>query len=256
MKVWNSMLAAIGMYTRIPVKNVDWTEENMCYMLCFVPLVGVITGALQYGLWVLCGLLHSGNMLFACAACCIPLLVTGGIHMDGFCDTVDALSSYRVREKRLEILKDPHIGSFAVMGCCCFFLLQAGCFSTVSKGRTVIIMGAASVLARCVGCLMAVSMKNARKSGSLWTFCNAADKSVTAAVLVGAAIFSCAAAVWMEPLSAMFMILGAALCGVYCVRMAVKEFGGVTGDIIGYSIQVMELSGIAMTAMGGMSWNL
>lgn len=256
MKVWNSMLAAIGMYTRIPVKKVDWTEENMCYMLCFVPLVGIVTGALQYGLWMLNGLLHLGNTLFACVACCIPLFVTGGIHMDGFCDTVDALSSYRVREKRLEILKDPHIGSFAVLGCCGYFLLQVGFFSTVCEGRTVIIMGAASVLARCVGCLMAIFIKNARKSGSLHTFSNAANKSVTAAVLVCVFIFVSAAAVWMDPLSAMLMILGIALCGFYCVTMAKREFGGVTGDIIGFSIQVLELSGIAMAAMGGLLWNL
>jgi adenosylcobinamide-GDP ribazoletransferase len=45
-----------------------------------------------------------------------PIIITGGIHMDGFLDTQDALSSYQPRERRLEILKDSHAGAFAIQG--------------------------------------------------------------------------------------------------------------------------------------------
>lgn len=44
----------------------------------------------------------------------MPLLVTGGIHIDGFSDTMDALSSHAERQKKLEIMDDPHIGAFGV----------------------------------------------------------------------------------------------------------------------------------------------
>ena len=54
-------------------------------------------------------------MCFAFVGLAIILLVTGGIHMDGYMDTMDALHSYGSREKKLEILKDSHIGAFAVI---------------------------------------------------------------------------------------------------------------------------------------------
>ena len=53
----------------------------------------------------------------------LPVLVSGGIHTDGFIDTVDALSSYGDKEKKLEILKDPHTGAFAIIGAIMYYLL-------------------------------------------------------------------------------------------------------------------------------------
>lgn len=256
MKFWNSMLAAIGMYTGIPVKRVDWTEDKICYMLCFVPLAGVITGALQYGMWILSRVFRTGNTLFACVACCIPLLVTGGVHMAGFCHTVDALSAYRVRERRLETLNNPQTGAFAVIGCGCYFLFQMGFFSTVTFGMTVMVMGAAAVLARCAGCLMAVFLRNVAKSDSGRRIFDAADKPVTAAVLVFVLIAVLGVSVWIDTLSAMLMLLGTALSTIYCVTTALRQFGGVTEEIMGFSIQVIELSGAAMAAIGGLLWNL
>ena len=67
-----------------------------------------------------------GNLFFAIAMALIPVIVSGGIHLDGFADTVDALSSYGDREKKLEILKDPNTGAFAVIGLCVYFLADNG----------------------------------------------------------------------------------------------------------------------------------
>lgn len=256
MKIWNSMLAAFGMYSRLPVRNVDWTKENMCYSMCFVPFIGGIIGALQYFAWWICSKITGSNILFACLFTVIPILVTGGIHMDGFCDTVDALSSFRTREKRLEILKDPHIGSFAVIGCCCYLLLQMGFASTVNNSATLLIMCLAPILSRCAACFMAISMRNAKKEGSLYSFTNAASKATSGAVLVGVGILICGLAVGVDLVASMFLILGIMLVLLYCVFMARKQFGGVTGDVIGFSLQVMELAGVIFAAVGGMLWNL
>ena len=64
------------------------------------------------------------GVLFAAAAACLPLLITGGIHMDGFMDTVDALASHQSRERKLEILKDSACGAFAVLYCGVYLLLS------------------------------------------------------------------------------------------------------------------------------------
>ena len=80
--------------------------------------IGAVIGAL----WCVCGLLPLPDMLKAAGFCLIPVAATGGIHLDGFADTSDALSSYGDREKKLAILKDPHCGAFAVIRLCGYFV--------------------------------------------------------------------------------------------------------------------------------------
>ena len=61
----------------------------------------------------------------------MPVAVTGGIHLDGYADTSDALSSYGDREKKLEILKDSHCGAFAVIRLCSYFVAYFGLCGSV-----------------------------------------------------------------------------------------------------------------------------
>ena len=50
--LWNSFLIALSMYSRIPVPQAEWTEKNLCWALCFFPLVGAVIGALGLvGVW-------------------------------------------------------------------------------------------------------------------------------------------------------------------------------------------------------------
>ena len=66
----------------------------------------------------------------------VPVVITGGIHVDGLLDTSDALSSWRDREKRLEILKDSHAGAFAVITACVYFMAFYGGYSQISDNWT------------------------------------------------------------------------------------------------------------------------
>lgn len=71
----------------------------MRYAICFFPAVGILCGAALW-LWsVIARATGMSGVLFASVAACLPILVTGGIHMDGYLDTVDALSSHQPREK-------------------------------------------------------------------------------------------------------------------------------------------------------------
>ena len=121
-----SLDVAFSMYSAIPMPQIEWNERNMKYMMAFFPMVGVVQGALLLGFSLLAQALGLGFVLFAAVAALLPLFVTGGIHLDGFCDTVDALSSHQTREKKLEILKDPHAGAFAIIMGCLYFVLYAG----------------------------------------------------------------------------------------------------------------------------------
>ena len=109
---------AFAMFSALPVPKIEWNERNMRYAMAAFPLIGAVIGAL----WCVCGLLPLPEMAKAAGFCLIPVAATGGIHLDGFADTSDALSSYGDREKKLAILKDPHCGAFAVIRLCSYFV--------------------------------------------------------------------------------------------------------------------------------------
>ena len=116
MKIMRNITVAFSMFSQIPMPRVAWNDENMRYMLCAFPLIGVVIGLCLWAWTGVCILLGINTILFAAGMTLIPVAVTGGIHLDGFSDTVDALSSHAAPEKKREILKDPHAGAFAVIG--------------------------------------------------------------------------------------------------------------------------------------------
>ena len=136
MKFLEPMIIAFSMYSKIPMPRIEWNKENMKYTMCFFPLIGVVTGAIIYlaGMFLdgnIFSKVHSGRLMFAAVMTLIPVFVSGGIHLDGFMDTMDALGSWGDKEKKLEILKDSHNGAFAVIGICCYFTGSLGVWSEI-----------------------------------------------------------------------------------------------------------------------------
>lgn len=93
--IWNNFKVAFAMYSKIPMPPADWEKENMKYALCFFPWVGLAVGAVSAVLFWLLQQIGAGSMLRAAVLTAVPVLVTGGIHLDGYLDTMDALSSWR-----------------------------------------------------------------------------------------------------------------------------------------------------------------
>ena len=85
--LFRSAAMAFSMFSVVPVPMVEWKKENMKYMLCALPLVGVVIGAALWVWYVLCRWLSLGTILFAAGMTLIPPALSGGIHLDGFCDT-------------------------------------------------------------------------------------------------------------------------------------------------------------------------
>ena len=104
MIVLQTIAVAFAMFSAVPVPQFAWNEKNMRYALCAFPLVGLLCGVL----WFVCGVLPLPAPARAAGFCLVPVWVTGGIHLDGYADTCDALASYGDREKKLEILKEPN----------------------------------------------------------------------------------------------------------------------------------------------------
>ena len=250
MRLMRAIAIAFSTYSRIPMPRVDWSEENQRYSMCFFPLVGLAVGlALWLWLW-LCDLWARGAFARGAIGAALPLLVSGGIHMDGFMDTLDAMASWQPREKRLEILKDVHTGAFAVMGCGAYLLAMAGILSEARADQGLAI-AACFVLSRALSALALVWFPKARKGGMLAGFARTAqEKAVTGAccayIALCAAAFLCA-----QPLSGALALAAAGLCAAYYFFFSRKYFGGTTGDIAGWFLQISELVTLAVTVLIG-----
>ena len=156
MKLLYSCIIAISMYSRIPMPQIQWTKERMKHALCFFPLVGLIQGLfLALWLWLAEEVFRLSPAMTGLWAAALPVLITGGIHMDGFLDTMDGVCSYGDREKKLEILKDPHLGAFAVIYTFAYMLLYAGAsceFAARAEGSARLLYpNYLSIISLCVG---------------------------------------------------------------------------------------------------------
>lgn len=240
MHVIKSFFIAVSMYSRIPVPRFDWEDEDMKYIFCFFPWIGAVIGAGIY-LWNrMCGSFQIGEICRTAVSAAIPLIVTGGFHMDGFMDTTDAVHSYCPRERKLEILKDSHIGAFAVIRSVLYGLLFLGMFSEIRRETLLKIVCGGFFLSRCLCGISAVSFPLAKKDGTLSYFVDRSHKKVVKGVLylqsAGCIGVLCC---WSFPAGLAVSAAAAAALVFYFFRSR-NVFGGVTGDTAGYFVLCCE----------------
>ena len=236
-----SLCAAFSMFSALPVPQVPWEKEKIRYMLVCLPLVGALIGGAQV-LWLYVGrkLLFSSPLMDV-GLTLIPVLLTGGIHLDGFMDTVDALKSHAASEKKRAILKDPHAGAFAVIGLAAYLLLWFGlCVELPWSGRTLVLMGLLHVMSRSLSAVSGTLLPVRPGEGTLNVFHQAADKKA-AVLAVGWVVLSAAAMVAVWPLVGGVMALGAVVTLLLVRCMASTQFEGMSGDIAGFQLQTAEL---------------
>lgn len=246
----NALVIAFSTYSKIPMPQVEWSDGNRRYTMCFFPLIGAVIGAAMW-LWLwLCDYLALGDVLRGAVGAALPLVITGGIHMDGLMDTADALSSWQGRERRLEILKDSHTGAFAVMTCAAYLLVTCGVLSEANAADAPA-LGMVYVASRSLSALTMALFQSARPDGMLGGFARAARRRAVCAA--GGIYLAICAAVWGITLgwAALLPIGAACLCTAGYRRMAYRAFGGVTGDLAGWLTQVTELCCAAAVVMGG-----
>lgn len=250
MNIIRSFFVAFSMYTKIPMPQVEWNKKSMAYALVFFPLIGVLLGALLLGWRWLALRLGFGSFMFAAGALLCPLLLTGGIHLDGFCDVTDAMSSWQTKERRLEILKDSHIGAFALIGLSGYLLAYLACWTEIVPDmQACLFIGSGYVLCRILSGLSIIHLRNAKTSGLAATFANNADKKVVTNILVVWLLVLAGLLIWWQPVWAICGLITAAVCFIWYRWLAYSKFGGINGDLAGCFLQVLELSWLILVLL-------
>lgn len=244
--LWNSFKIAFSMFSKIPMPQAEWTKENMKYMFCFFPLIGsVIGGVTMLAAWA--GIRYGFDRTFVTIVLVlIPVLITGGIHVDGLLDTADAMSSWQERKRRLEILKDSNAGAFAVITACVYFLTLYGAYAQIGENfRALCVLSAGFMVSRSLSGMGVIMIPKAREDGTVAEFSRKAQDRTVRNVLVVYLILLLMLMIYLHPVYGSAAFIAAVLIFAYYRHMALKYFGGTTGDLAGFFLCICE-AGMAL----------
>ena len=242
MRLLKSIAVAFSMYSRIPMPRFEWGSDDMKYHLIFFPWVGAVIGALEYGWYNLSFSMNLNLIVFTIIAMVIPVIITGGFHIDGFMDTSDALASWGDKEKRLEILKDSHVGAFAVIYLGVFALLMfAGIYSMSGLYKAFPAWCFCFFMARAISGICVVKGRKAKKEGLLSTESETASSAPVIICLAFQFLVCCIIVNTFYKIQLTAMLSALLISLIYYIYTAKSKFGGITGDLAGWFVCVSEL---------------
>ena len=238
---------ALSFLTIIPVGQVGTpTPEMMGRLPGYYPLAGIVVGLLCcLGYWLMGAF---GMPLGASIVLLVTLLMilTRGFHLDGLADAADALLSHRPVERKLEIMKDSHLGTFGVTAIILDVLLKVTLLGSIAQGgRLGAALALCPVWGRFCASLIAVWGKNARSVPGLGydMIENSRGKDLAFAA-IATFILSLFGGFAGVVSAASVFVLGKFLNFVWK-----KSLGGVTGDLLGASVELGEIFSLMIFAL-------
>ena len=242
------LTTAMRTLTRIPTPGQDSAE--LAEALPFFPLVGALLGALltlaAWGLTVVCEWPAGA----AAVAVALGAWLTRGLHLDGLADAADALGGGRTRERRLEIMKDPHVGAFGVVALVCVLLLKWVAIARLAAGWQWPWLVVPLISSRTVMVELAVALPYARTgNGTAAPFVRGAARHHAIIALLLASV-GVVALVGPAGLMLLALALGA---GLWLARLFHARFGGITGDLLGMTNEVTE-TGLLLLLSAAAPW--
>lgn len=246
MNVLRGLALAFSCFSIVPMPQIEWKGSNMRTLMCFFPFVGIVIG-LVLGAW--CWLANAagfGPALFGAGLALLPALVSGGIHFDGFCDVIDAQSSHATPARKREILKDPHIGAFAAIGVAIYLVAYTALGSELAPGwQLAVLLGGLHVASRCLSAIATLTFPTSASKGMLSLF-HESGRGAAPLVAVTVELVACIAIMAIvHPVAGISIALAGVACLALLYPFATTQFGGMSGDIAGFFLQVTELCMLA-----------
>lgn len=266
MKYIKGFFMAWGMFCNIPCPRRQWDEDARHAMLSMFPLIGLVLGAAVGICWYVMELIGLPPAFIGAMLTAIYFYLTGFIHIDGFMDCSDALLSRRPdMDERQRILKDSHVGAFAVISLLFDLLMFSASMSAIcalgfSMAKAAILC-MIFVLSRSIAAYDVINKPS--MNTSQYTVMREAGRGGSLPLIILSAVLSvCAFAVILfANEDGIANRWGSIICGfpVVCVMQVFEkqvgrngraQLGGMSGDISGYMIVSGETCGVVMMAIG------
>lgn len=246
-KLLKAFCMSFSMFCAIPTPfSHVWEDSVRSLMLVVFPFVGTIIG----GIWALTVFLldkiNCPQMFAAAILALTPYLLTGGIHLDGYMDCCDAIFSRRPLEKKREILKDSHVGSFAVIALATLFMFSFAAFASRNvEAWMLILICTISRACSAIGVSTLRPMGHSEYAGNFQKGISQANIIALCAIL----IITVAIASYLFSLDGFIISVATILGYVFATAYAFKNLDGFSGDVTGFGHTIAELCGVIVLTL-------
>lgn len=244
-------ISILQFLTRISIKRDIGYDPHMERGIVYFPVVGAIIGLILFvGFrvfnWIFSGI--DNIYLLATLILILELIITGGLHMDGFGDTFDGFFSYRSKDSILEIMRDPRLGTNGLLAIMALVVLKIVAMATLIDYNMAVYLIFMPIVGRLAGVFLTYKTRPARENGMGNMFIGKC--SISALVL--ASLFTALSAIAIEYLIGfntyifiyLYLIGSMVLIFVLSrllIDLSYRRIDGITGDLLGCVIEISEV---------------
>ena len=237
--------AALGLLTRLPIPvNTEQATTRGAHGAWAWPLVGAVVGAMSGLVALVLMTLGLPLPLAAVFALAVQVLITGALHEDGLADTVDGLWGGYTPERRLEIMKDSHIGAYGVIAVALsLFIRGVALMAVLAAPFSITSLMVVGMLSRVPMLVLLAAMPNARGTGLSQSVGRPGRKTA-----VFGTVLAFALAVLMIGTAVLPIAIWVSITTIGLAAIAKAKIKGQTGDILGASQQLAEIAALCVLA--------
>ena len=210
------------------------TKQQNAQSLLFYPIIGLFIGAILFGVAFV---LHAlPIVLLSSIILVVWIWLTGGLHLDGLADTADAwVGGFGDKERTLSIMKDPACGPIGVLSLLIVCILKWSAIYVLLQKQLYSALLLFPVLGRLAPLFLFLTTQYVRQKGLGSSIAEFIPK-IGAMVVFGLSLLATGYFVWIGLLTAVIFILTL----LYLRHKFIQRIGGITGDTVGASIEIVE----------------
>jgi len=222
--------------------------DNIADSLPWFPLTGAILGFLCMCTgWLSSFLFPNWAEATAVVMLVYSVLVTRGFHLDGLADCADGFGAGWTPERRLEIMKDSHLGAFGVIALVLMLLIKWVALTKLVETGNIQFILIAYIISRTTSAELSTCLPYARKEGGTAGPCVTGSSPRHRFLALGSASLLCSLVNGLGGL--LLLALGLAVSRLLGVWFT-KRVGGITGDLLGTNSEVVEATIMLAAASG------
>jgi adenosylcobinamide-GDP ribazoletransferase len=242
-KIINNFLLMMQFLTRINInKNLECRKENFRWGSIFMPLIGLIIGGLQWGLYkaLIYFLPVNVSVLFSIL---LGIILTGAMHIDGLGDMCDGFFAFKGNDRIIEIMKDSRVGTYSCIAIVMDILLKYSllCYIVPKFSLAIVV---SQVISRFSTLFIIASGNTAKSTGTGNLFIDSVEISqfLVGAVITFVVLFFVTS---IDPIDSVILMLIAIVISFGFNMYCKSKIGGLTGDLLGANNEIMEIAMLA-----------
>lgn len=252
-------ITAFSMYSRIPMPGMRQNKRNMKYTIAFFPFVGLFIAA-SIGIWLyFAPIFHFSRFFISCIALILPFLITGNIHFNSFLLTGDALASNKEREQKLNILENSHISTSACIRAILYLLFSLAVWNelypffaanTENDMTIICLLMLIYIISRCLSGLSILTFPKAKETGIISLLPDGKQLKYSKMILLLILFICCLFGFFLQPMLSPLLLTVSVIFFFIFRFMAMKHFGGITEELMGWFLQNCELLLLTVFLLG------